>query len=185
MEAVPNTLSTISTFTFHRFFFKSQVSSMYLRLFSLSLKSTIWHIIFYYLLFFFFCWISIGQVFWPTLGALSQNLRDFCLILWDEFLFLHIPLGSMVEFQFLAQFRVDHLPRPVVNSLVLLYYYYYLHLFNFFTLALADGFSLEFEWQQVYSSLQDASQYSGRCQWCSHLDAIHSSSYFQVLQSLY
>ena len=30
-----------------------------------------------------------------------------------------------------------------------------------FTSVLADGFSLEFEWQQVSSSLQDSSQYSG------------------------
>ena len=35
---------------------------------------------------------------------------------------------------------------------------------EFFRLALADGFSLEFEWQQVFSSLQDSSQYSGRSQ---------------------
>ena len=33
---------------------------------------------------------------------------------------------------------------------------------EFFKLALGDGFSLEFEWQQVSSSLQDSSQYSGR-----------------------
>ena len=33
-----------------------------------------------------------------------------------------------------------------------------------FTSALADGFSLESEWQQVSSSLQDSSQYSGRSQ---------------------
>ena len=33
---------------------------------------------------------------------------------------------------------------------------------EFFTSALADGFSLKFEWQQVSSSLQDSSQYSGR-----------------------
>ena len=30
---------------------------------------------------------------------------------------------------------------------------------EFFTSALADGFSLEFEWQQVSSSLQDSPQY--------------------------
>ena len=44
------------------------------------------------------------------------------------------------------------------------YYYYYYHylLWSFFTLALADGLSQEFEWQQVSSSLQDSSQYSGR-----------------------
>ena len=33
---------------------------------------------------------------------------------------------------------------------------------EFFAPALADGLSLEFEWQQVSSSLQDSSQYSGR-----------------------
>ena len=33
-------------------------------------------------------------------------------------------------------------------------------LWEFFTLALADGFSVEFEWLQVSSSLQDSSQYS-------------------------
>ena len=58
-------------------------------------------------------------------------------------------------------------------------------LFEFFTPALADGFSLEFEWQQVSSSLQDSSQYPSRSQQCCSLDALHSSSYFQVLKSLY
>ena len=35
---------------------------------------------------------------------------------------------------------------------------------EFFTSALADGLSLEVESQQVSSSLQDSSQYSGRSQ---------------------
>ena len=35
---------------------------------------------------------------------------------------------------------------------------------EFFTSANADGLSLEIEWQQVFSSLQDSSQYSGRPQ---------------------
>ena len=35
---------------------------------------------------------------------------------------------------------------------------------EFFISALADGLSLEFEWQQVSSSHQDSSQYSGRSQ---------------------
>ena len=35
---------------------------------------------------------------------------------------------------------------------------------EFFTSALADGLSLEIERQQVSSSLQDSSQYSGRFQ---------------------
>ena len=65
------------------------------------------------------------------------------------------------------------------------YYYYYLLLFEFSTPALADGFSLEFEWQQVSSSLQDLSQYSGRSQYCRSFDGLLSSCNFQVLQSLH
>ena len=42
---------------------------------------------------------------------------------------------------------------------------------EFFTSALADSLSLEFVWQQVSSSLQDSSQYSGRSQQCCSLDA--------------
>ena len=37
-------------------------------------------------------------------------------------------------------------------------------LLEFFISALVDGLSLEFEWQQVSSSLQDSSKYSGRSQ---------------------
>ena len=54
----------------------------------------------------------------------------------------------------------------------------------FFTSVLADGFSLEFEWQQVSSSLQDSSQYSGRSQQCCRLDGLLSSANFEVLQTL-
>ena len=46
----------------------------------------------------------------------------------------------------------------------LIFYNYNLFLFEFFTPALTDGFSLVFEWQQVSSSLQDSSQYSYRSQ---------------------
>ena len=48
---------------------------------------------------------------------------------------------------------------------------------------LADGLSLEFEWPQISSSLQDFSQYSDISQLCCILDCLHSSSYFQVLKS--
>ena len=57
-------------------------------------------------------------------------------------------------------------------------------LLEFFTLVLADGFSLEFEWQQVSSSLQDSSQDSGRSQQCCHLDSLYPSANFQVLQAI-
>ena len=39
-----------------------------------------------------------------------------------------------------------------------------IHSLELFTSVLADGFSQESEWQQVSSSLQDSSQYSGRSQ---------------------
>ena len=53
---------------------------------------------------------------------------------------------------------------------------------EFFTSVLAD-FSLEFEWQQVFSSLQDSSQDSGSSQQCCHLDSLYPSANFQVLQA--
>ena len=54
---------------------------------------------------------------------------------------------------------------------------------QFFTSVLTDGFSLEFEWQQVSSSLQDLSLYSGRPQQCCRLDSPYPSANFQVLQA--
>ena len=51
------------------------------------------------------------------------------------------------------------------------YYSYSLRVF-FFPQASADGLSLEFEWQQVSSSLLDSFQYSGQCwlsRWSLHV----------------
>ena len=56
---------------------------------------------------------------------------------------------------------------------------------EFFIPALVDGLSLNFEWQQVSSVLQDSSQYPGRPQQCCHLDSLCSPSYFQLLQPFY
>ena len=42
---------------------------------------------------------------------------------------------------------------------------------------LTDGFSLESKKQQVSSSLQDSSQYSGWSRQCCSLDILHSSSF--------
>ena len=54
---------------------------------------------------------------------------------------------------------------------------------EFFTSALANGLSLEFKWQQISSSLQDSSQYSGHSQQYYSLDGLHSSANFQVPSS--
>ena len=55
----------------------------------------------------------------------------------------------------------------IYNLLLLIIYYYDLLLLlftplEFFTSVLTDGLSLEFEWQQAFSSLQDSFQDSGR-----------------------
>ena len=44
-------------------------------------------------------------------------------------------------------------------------------------------FLLEFERQQVSSSLRDSSQDSGRSKQCCHLDSLYPSANFQVLQA--
>ena len=54
--------------------------------------------------------------------------------------------------------------------------YDYITLDEFFSPALADGLSLDSEWQQVSSGLQDSSQYSGWSQKCCTLDSLGSSS---------
>ena len=41
---------------------------------------------------------------------------------WDEFHFVPISFGSMVKFQYLAQFQVDHLSPSVIPSLVIRLY---------------------------------------------------------------
>ena len=118
------------------------------------------------------------------------------LIRLDRFGFMHITFSSMVKFQFFAQFPVDHIAHSVVPWLILLsrsfatFDYYVIKscvlllLLLLVVVVLADGFSLEFEWQQVSSSLQDSSQYSGRPQQCCRLDSLYPSANFQVLQAL-
>ena len=67
---------------------------------------------------------------------------------------------------------------PISISSLLLY-----TLLEFFTSALTDGLTLEFEWQQVSSSLQDSSHGSGCSQQCCRLDSLYPSTNFQVLQA--
>ena len=80
-----------------------------------------------------------------------------------------ITIGITVTFMFYFFFFFQF--SSTVQSLISLFtflqfYLYYNYLFfislEFFTSALAHGLSLEFEWQQISSSLQDSSQYSGR-----------------------
>ena len=64
------------------------------------------------------------------------------------------------------------------------YYFYHMTPWEFFT-SEADSLSLKLGWQQVSSSFQDSSHYSGRSKLCCSLDGLYSSSYFQILLSFY
>ena len=54
----------------------------------------------------------------------------------------------------------------------------------FFTPLLGDGFSFEFDWDQVFSSIQNSCFNSGRNKCCS-LDGLYLSFYFQVSRFFY
>ena len=127
-----------------------------------------------------FCWLSQGLVVWPRLSDpfVSQNPRELCTS--------HFPrriLGfayTIYSYGYIyISCTVDHFPHRVMSSLILFLHkitafaYHVIDRFisittllllftpwEFFTRVLADGLSLEFEWQQVSSSLQDSSQYS-------------------------
>ena len=72
---------------------------------------------------------------------MSKFLENFVyLILLNGFWFVHIPLGGMVKFIIII----------IIIIIILL-------LREFFSPVLPDGFTLEFEWQQISSSLQDSS----------------------------
>ena len=49
---------------------------------------------------------------------------------------------------------------------------------SFFESALTNGLSLKFQWQEVFSNIQDSSQYSGLSQWYSSLNSLHSCRLF-------
>ena len=96
---------------------------------------------------------------------------------------MYIPFVRMVKNKFLAQF-------PVRSSLMLFlcklfsFAYYFVHLWVFCTIV-SGWFHTGVKWQQVSSILQDSYQYSSWSQQCCSLGGLHSSSYVQVLQSLY
>ena len=124
----PITISITGIFMFHSFF-RSQAISKYLSLFSFSLifplwlaemaKFTIRQVCF---IFYFLFTITKGWSFCRDQEIclylkISDKFVRFLFL--DGFCFVHIPFGSMVKFQFLAQFPMDHLSHPVVSSLIL------------------------------------------------------------------
>ena len=82
-----------------------------------------------------------------------------------------------------VQFRLKILETNCISCFVpiIIIISFIIHSLELFTSAIADGFSLKSEWQQVSSSLQDSSSYSGSSQQCCRLDGLHSSANLQVL----
>ena len=110
------------------------------------------------------------QVFilWKTFLLQSLVLRSYLVLLRYFLLFFFFFFFTFLDW-FLQS--VSHILRylqfsfsqNLLNSLIIIIIFIIiLLLFEFSTLALTDGFSLEFEWLQVSSSFQDFSQYSGR-----------------------
>ena len=168
-------------------------------------KSTIQQILIF-LLFsvnFYNVWPSGRDHFFCLYLKIPENFIR--LVLKNEFWFVHILFGRMVRFQFLTQYPIDFLFlfRRIESStflaLVLLHslimwwivlsqsphnlhllfcciFLLSLFLSSFFPTRLNSGLLLEYECQQISSSLQDSSLYYGRSkQWCS-LDSVCSSS---------
>ena len=69
------------------------------------------------------------------------------------------------------------------NFLQSLTYNHYIIPRRFYTPALVNRFSRDFEWKHILSVLQDSSQYSGRSWSCCSFDGLVSSSDFQPFQS--
>ena len=89
---------------------------------------------------------SVGSVFYFVWSSSRYKLTLWFLKITDNFVRLIFPDG----------FWVVYIPL-FVRSIIVIFTY-----LEFFTSVFPDGLSLEPEWQQVYSSLQESSQYSGR-----------------------
>ena len=61
-------------------------------------------------------------------------------------------------------------------------FYYYFTPSEFFTPVLISDISLESEWHQVSSGLQDCSQYFDQCYQCSSLNNLDFSFHFRLFQ---
>ena len=135
LVTVPNapiTIGTIVTFMFH-IFFNSLARSRYLSFFSPSFRFILW---------------SVGT-------AKSTILQILFLLL------IIMRSGLLAGIRWSVYMLKSH--RSLCKSFLLLLLLLLLFTpLEFFISVLADGFSLEFEWQQVSSSLQDSSQDSGR-----------------------
>ena len=160
VERTPITIVINVIFMF-RSFFNSQARSWYLSFISISLNFTLWsagtakstilQVLFfhdhYYLLEIInvHCWNFLSFLLRCGRSPYEWGIQwDYKIILSLLLLLLWLLLLVSLNYKY---------------SLIITF-----TLSEFFTSTLADGVLLEFEWQQVSSSFQDSSQYSGRSQ---------------------
>ena len=104
----------------------------------------------------------------PSTKSLVSLLRTPIKIGITVIFMFHSFLSPLAKFKylffFLLSFNFTSLGRQSQQfcRFIIIIMIVIIHSLQLFTSALADGFSLESEWQPVSSSLQDSSQYSGR-----------------------
>ena len=83
--------------------------------------------------------------------------------------------SSSPSYSFSSSFKNSYIFICSLNNHSLLLLLLLFYAFEFFTPARPNGLLLDFEWQQVFSNLQDSSQYSDRPQQCCCFYALHST----------
>ena len=107
------------------------------------------------------CSLVASFLFFENLTSESYISYSICAIRILSIISRHIIslyLMGMIHFWVFRGFEMFSTEKSPLHFIIIIIYT------EFFTSALANGFSLEFEWQQISSSLQDSSQYSGRSQ---------------------
>ena len=155
----PITIGIIVTFMFHSFC-NSLARSRYLSFSSLSFSFILWSVgtaksTILRVLFFFFCWLLLGPVFWPRLGDpfLSKSYRSLCVIFSDRCWFVHIPFVHMVTFQLLAHIPPSYVlcytPSVLICCISLLcdwWFRFYHHIIYICYFIASYLFSLWYDW---------------------------------------
>ena len=177
--SAPITIVITTIFMFYCFF-SCHASFRYLSLFSFSFsfalwstgngKSTFWQLLFFHYYVIFFSHDCMLIDFYLSLSdskssQLSKTvfsiLDDLYAIVWT--VSIGPPIFSLSSTLSKRLGAVPNLPittNITVTLIIIIIIIIIIYSLEFFPSALASGLSLEFEWQQVSSSLEDSFQYS-------------------------
>ena len=145
LPRAPITIGITVIFMFHSFFcslakprFSSFFFAFFFQFYSVVSRNSKIHylagsLFLFSFLFFFSCWLSLDLVVWPRLDDpfVSQNPREFCLS--------PFPGRTLDSACTICSYSQNIILIIITTSLI----------WEFFPLALAGGFPLEAEWQQI------------------------------------